>query len=700
MQISLKWIRELLNIETINLDTLIEKLTLGGFEVEEIKELEINKQKQTIIDISATANRSDSLSTQGLVTEISALINHPIKVLDYYTKYKNYKINLENINENINIEQNCPIFISLIIENLTNITIPKWITEKLISSGIIPLNNLVDFQNYILLETGYPFAFYDFNKISSKLNISTFNLSLSKADMNQQFYAGNKIQYELDPSILIVKANDIPISIGGIIEANEFSYEDNTNTLLIEASIFNSAKIRQQSRNLGLRTDRSARYEKSLKNSYLIESIHRLIYLLRISNPNLICKIHTVRKTKEQLIKPILLRYDTINEILGLTQKSKLEPFDVQNYLKRLNFQFLYNESKFIWEVQIPYSRSDDLTREIDLIEEIGRLHGFNNFIPTLPNVNTIGIQDLSYKTRNKITSSLLNLGFNELIHYSLVNKTTVINNEIKLINPLLINFSNLRLSLLPSLLETIQQNLKQGNSFIDGFEYGHIFSQDLNQKFIEKEYIAGIFGGLKTKLDWFDSKKALTWFEAKGKMEQLFIQLNLLTYWKKCSKTFLFKLLHPYRSAEIYTSNGISIGVFGQINPLLADKSNISADIYLFEFDFELIKTQIQTNNLTIYKEYSIYPKITKDLSFIILKDITFEKIRDLLYYNGTKFLVEINLLDKYIDQSIPKDYNSLCVQLIFQSNNRTLETKKIESIVSKLQLVLCKKFNASIRY
>ena len=700
MQISLKWIRELLNIETINLDTLIEKLTLGGFEVEEIKELEINKQKQTIIDISATANRSDSLSTQGLVTEISALINHPIKVLDYYTKYKNYKINLENINENINIEQNCPIFISLIIENLTNITIPKWITEKLISSGIIPLNNLLDFQNYILLETGYPFAFYDFNKISSKLNISTFNLSLSKADMNQQFYAGNKIQYELDPSILIVKANDIPISIGGIIEANEFSYEDNTNTLLIEASIFNSAKIRQQSRNLGLRTDRSARYEKSLKNSYLIESIHRLIYLLRISNPNLICKIHTVRKTKEQLIKPILLRYDTINEILGLTQKSKLEPFDVQNYLKRLNFQFLYNESKFIWEVQIPYSRSDDLTREIDLIEEIGRLHGFNNFIPTLPNVNTIGIQDLSYKTRNKITSSLLNLGFNELIHYSLVNKTTVINNEIKLINPLLINFSNLRLSLLPSLLETIQQNLKQGNSFIDGFEYGHIFSQDLNQKFIEKEYIAGIFGGLKTKLDWFDSKKALTWFEAKGKMEQLFIQLNLLTYWKKCSKTFLFKLLHPYRSAEIYTSNGISIGVFGQINPLLADKSNISADIYLFEFDFELIKTQIQTNNLTIYKEYSIYPKITKDLSFIILKDITFEKIRDLLYYNGTKFLVEINLLDKYIDQSIPKDYNSLCVQLIFQSNNRTLETKKIESIVSKLQLVLCKKFNASIRY
>jgi len=704
MQIPLKWINELVNVESINLDELIEKLTLGGFEVEEIIELEIDGQSQLALDISTTANRSDNLSIQGMSAEIAALLNKPTKTSTYSLNTSNWKQKLYDSALTISNESNCSTFIGVIIENVTDFTVPKWIKQKLVSSNITPVNNLLDFQNYILLETGYPIAFYDFNKICSKLNSSNFKLSISKAIDNQEFTAINDVTYRLNSSNLILKANDVPLSIAGIIENKDFECLDTTTSLLLEGSIFNAALIRQQSRNLGLRTDRSARYEKSLKNTYLTEAIYRLLSLLRISNPNIICKLHTFTKIAEEELQPILLRYQTISEILGPIKKQKQEDFDfitpeiISSYLKRLNFEFSYNDSKLSWEVQIPHSRSDDITREIDLIEEIGRLHGFNNFITTLPKIKTIGTEDISYRTRKKITSCLLNLGFNELIHYSLVNEKTFLKNEIKLLNPLLSDCSNLRQSLLPNLVKTVQENLKQGNSFIEGFEYGHVFSGDIATDFKEKECVAGIFGGIKTKLEWSDSEKAVTWFEAKGKIEQLFKQLNLVTYWKT-SNSNMGEILHSYRSAELYLLNGVKLGIFGQIHPILANQLGLSPQIYLFEFNVELIQHQLQVNKLVMYKEYSLYPKIVKDLSFIIDQDIQFERLQKTLYCNGTTFLSEINLLDEYRGKSIPEGSTSLCLQLIFQSKEKTLENKEIDTIMNNLELVLINKFNALIR-
>jgi phenylalanyl-tRNA synthetase beta chain len=334
------------------------------------------------------------------------------------------------------------------------------------------------------------------------------------------------------------------------------------------------------------------------------------------------------------------------------------------------------------------------------LIEEIGRLHGFNNFLTTLPKINTIGIEDTSYQTRKKITSCLLNLGFTELIHYSLVNKRTFLDNDIKLINPLLSDCSNLRLSLLPNLIKTVQENLKQANLFIEGFEYGHVFSKDIKIKknFKEREYVAGIFGGIKTKLTWSRSEEALSWFEAKGKIEQLFKQLNLLTYWKSLLSSN-DKLLHPYRSAEIFLPCGTKLGTFGQIHPTLSNQLALSNQIYLFEFDIELIQHQIQINKLNIFREYNVYPKIIKDLSFIINENTSFEELQMTLYANGTKFLFEVNLLDEYKGKAIPEGQTSLCLQLTFQSKDRTLENKEIENIVNEIQSVLTNKFHAFIR-
>jgi phenylalanyl-tRNA synthetase beta chain len=705
MQISLKWINELVNVETLNLADLVEKLTFGGFEVEEILEIKIKNKTQVVLDISATANRSDSLSLYGISKEIAALLDQPIQISKYLVHNPEWKETLEKTRQVIPTYSSVSVFVTMIVKNLNDITVPKWITEKLISCNIVPSNNLLDFQKYLLIESGYPFEFYDFEKICSQLNTSNVTLSIQTAAENQKFLASNDSQYELDNSILTLVANETPIGIAGIIESKNVSVSETTNSIIIEASIFNAAKIRQQSRKLGLRTDRSARYEKSLKSTYLIEAFYRLISLLRISNPTLSCTLSSNQQALEINLEAIILRYETIKEILGPIINSEKEnskyisPQRINNYLTRLDFKFIYDESKLIWNVQVPNSRMDDITREIDLIEEIARLHGFNNFLMTLPKMKSIGIEDSNYKTRKKITACLLNLGFNELIHYSLVSQTTFLNNKIELINPLLSDCSNLRSSLLPNLVKTVQENLKQKNLSVEGFEYGHIFSSNSVNKFIEKEYVAGIFGGIKSKLNWANSESELTWFEAKGKMEQLFNQLNLLTFWEKCSDRTTENLLHPYRSGEVSLENKIKLGTFGQIHPILANQLNISTKIYLFEFNIEVIKTQLQTNKLTFYKSYPLYPKIVKDISFIIEKNITFEQIHEAFYWNGTEFLSEINLLDEYRGQPIPKDHTSLCLQLVFQSNKKTLENKEIDNIIKSLQLILTQKFKATIR-
>jgi len=439
----------------------------------------------------------------------------------------------------------------------------------------------------------------------------------------------------------------------------------------------------------------------------LIESFYRLISLLRIKNPNLTCQVCTFLQENEQPLKVLKLHYSTIKEILGPineenTNGSKfIPPKKVSEYLKRLNFEFSYQDSSLMWEVQIPHLRSDDITREIDLIEEVGRLHGFNNFLTTLPKITRIGTEDLSYQTRKKITSCFLNLGLNELIHYSLVGQNQSPNKtkEINLINPLLTDYKNLRTTLLPRLAQTVAENLKQSNRTIEGFEYGHVFSGSIPENVKEIEHVAGIFGGTNEKLSWSDPKQTLTWFEAKGKIEQLFQQLNIKIYWKLESSTLSNNLFHPYRTAELYLVNGKSLGKFGQIHPSFANSNGLSSETYLFEFNLKNIQDQIQQNKLPVFQEYSSYPRVMKDLSFIIPKDIPFSELQNILYLNGTKFLVEINLLDEYRGSSIPNQSISLCLQLIFQSTEKTLENKEIEIILANLQSVLINKFNAIIR-
>lgn len=704
MYIALDWINELINIKDVKLEDLINILTLGGFEVEDVLTLNISNQKEKsiILDISATANRADSLSIKGLTKEIAALLNKQIKFNYYQILGNEQESNLKkfiNISPESNIYSN---FIALTVENLTNLKSPKWIKEKLIASQIEPVDNLLDFQQYILLETGYPFEFYDLQKIQTLLQTNNFNLKIKPANNFLSFTANNSTTYKLNSEIFLLEANNYPLSIAGIITNENVSYQSNSNSFLIEAAIYKSKKIRQQSRTLGLRTDRSARYEKDINDSDLINSIIRLISLLKISNPNLICNIHTTSKIKQIDLSNIILKYETINETLGPVidtqerSKTLLKPQQISDYLKRLNFKFIFNKLNLTWDVEIPIYRIGDIEREIDLIEEIGRLHGFNNFLTNLPSIERVGREDLSYQIRKKLTNCFINEGFNEIIQYSLVNDSK---NSIKLINPLIKDCSTLRTSLLPNLIDLISENIKQSNLLINGFEFGHVFSGNIEEKHFEIEKVGGIFGGLKIKRQWDEIPKPLSWFEAKGKIEDIFNKLNISIEWTKSFSKGYIQILHPYRIADLRLMNGLLVGVFGQINPSLARNNNISSDLFLFEFDIDLLKEKLKEIPISLYSQYSVYPKITKDISFIINQNITFNEIKKTLLDHGNKLLINIELLDQYNGKSIPENYTSLCLKLVFQSTQKTLINKEIEEIVKNLQLILEEKYQVILR-
>jgi phenylalanyl-tRNA synthetase beta chain len=705
MQISLKWVNELVNIETVNLENLIEKLTLGGFEVEEIIEITIDHEKRITLDISSTANRSDSLSIQGISLEMAALLNKTPKMSKYSIYEFSWSKKVQDLSNNFIDKNNCLEFLAVSLENIDRVTSPKWLKKKLICSNIIPENNFKDFQNYILLETGYPFEFYDLEKIKKKINNSNFKLNLRSGEINQKFLANNNVEYNLTNSILTVEANQFPISIGGLISHKSVDCTRNTKSLLIEGSIFNAAKIRRQSRQLGLRTPRSSRYEKALKNINLINAFYQLISLLRISNPNLICKFHTLAKPIVKKKQTLVLSFNNIKKVLGPTKESTkaiqkyISVEQVTKSLKRLNFDVIYQKIDQIWEVSIPFLRSDDIIREIDLIEEIGRLYGFDNFLTRLPKFKKIGKKDLSYKTRQKLTNCLLNLGLSELIQYSLVNEKAYAKNEIELINPLIKDYANLRSSLLPNLLKSIKKNISQSNLELEGFEYGHVFFKNDFNEIKEIENIAGVFGEYQIKKNWVEKSKLLNWFEAKGKIEHLFKKLNLSIYWKSEKLGKEEKFFHPYCSSILYLKNEQKLGNFGQIHPITAKKVNLSPNLYLFEFNFKLIQNELEKNQLTLYQEYSTYPKIIKDLSFVINKNISFNYLEKILYLNSSHFLKEINLIDEYSGKNIPTNQISLCLQFIFQSDKTTLQNKEIENILNHIQRILATKFDAKIR-
>ena len=677
-------------------------------------------------------------------------------------------------------------FLCFKLENLKNLKSPGWLQKRLAYSGIVPQNDLSDYKNYIFLESGYPFEFYDLKKITSKCDSENFKLNLSHAS-DIKFTGTNNREYTLNQNILVLKANEEILSIAGVISNKDFAYSKDTDSVLIEGAIFHPKMIARQSRLLQLKTTRSNYYSKGgMDGCFFIQTWYRLLSLLKIANPQRKFKLHTSSYTSENESQiyhvPFVtwyawhevdifaswdfwLREKKIAQVLGeayyfqsivykqVYRKTKRLPcILIEDYLRKLDisyeFKYLPGEWQYFpiiygripipprstkrvlppnargwmpprkygkpsrnWLLRVPNYRKADIKTETDMIEEFVRIYGVDKIISIYPQLTSYGIADLNYQTRREITQWLLNEGFNELISYSLVNEKIKNNQSISLLNPIANEYSSLRTSLLPNLIQIASENIKQGNKVFEGFEYGHIFSKDLKGEFFERECLSGIFGGIELREAWSEKSEYLSWFEAKGKIEKMFEKFNFPVVWNNLNDNsknlkdndINLNFVHPYKAAKLYSKvTETFLGIFGELNPIIAKELAISSKFYLFEFDLRHLVTQYKkrkSNKSFDFKEYSSYPKLIKDLSFIIDKDLEIGSLLQFIYMSRTKFLSKLSLQDIYESDSLLSNQTSLCIQLVFQAKDKTLKNSDIEPWLKWITYKLKHTYNVVFR-
>jgi len=731
MYISLKWVQNITGLKHLSLAVLSERLTLAGFEIEETVQKLTLSEIDFILDVSLTANRSDIFNIKGFAKELlsiffqekeqfyvkspplnpvkfSMLNENPIQIQCKPFVWENFiqkKLFYQNKKNKVNLPvfEACSSFFFIESNNLNVNSGPKWLQKYLLSSNVNPINNVLDTINFVTLETGYPFFACDLNKLKKYVNTATFSFSTRYASAQQTFQVDSDRIISLQPNNLLLYLNEKPISILGLLTLKEIEIDETTTNILIYGGLFDPVQIRKSSQSLGIRTEQSVSLEKNLNFNGLEQAFIRLIILFNVQHITFtkddlptIHRIDTLKKTsfinyvenKRPLLK---LSYKEVRNLLG--SSLLLERGKIVTILKALYFHIIQETSDGC-ELYIPFSREFDIEREVDIIEEIVRISGFTSFLSIVPHYQKVGKFSKLEKLKRLLRKSLIELGFNEVLHYSI--STLQSSNQLELKNPIVPESSYFRINLLHQLIQKAGINRKQKNNILEAFEIGRGYSV-LNGNIVESELISGIFGGNLYRSYWNEEGKPINWFEAKGLMEHLFDLLGISVMWgKSVNKNMNF--LHPGRYGQLFINNQ-RFGIFGQIHPKIAKTNLLINETYVFEFNLEILKTLWQAKQLYTYKPYSLFPASLVDLACIKNDSIAFKEVETKIWEIGGPLLESINLFDYYSGLPIPSGYHSLGFKLKFRNFDRTLTNEEVDSIVKKITNSLEKDFDIKMR-
>lgn len=694
MKVSLNWLKELANIETIDLVHLTSQLTQAGFEVEAIESITVGNQIDHVLDISSTANRSDVLSMIGLSRELSALTGSlMLKTINQFSnKYSSRQQNILNNHSLIH----CNNYFSAIIDEIKIIDSPNWLKNRLQSSGFTHRNLLVDISNYIMLKWGQPINIIDFNKITPEDTItiqSNFNVGKStKIKLNNE-------NIELNKKILVTQVNTNVVSVAGIGSNNNFDTDSNTTSIFVESAIFKQSIVRQSSRDLNIRTESSVRQERGLntdnwENAYL-ETISLIIDL---AGGN-IRQTFSTEKTMNDTLN-IDLSIKKVQDILGPISNNNQVRFlyfqEIQNILHSLNFTIIHKNQESI-KISVPNYRRQDVFREIDIIEEIARIYGYHKFKSSVPSIQFSKKLSQKRKFIDKSRNILRNLGLTELVHYSLVKSL----GGVSLNNPLIQDYSNLRYSLLEGLIESNLYNLKQSNQTVDSFEIGTVFNP-VHNKIVETTNLAMILGGnLNIRSTWSQPVHSLNWYEAKGIVENFFQKINRKIEWTKPEIIdSRVNFIQKDRSATLIYNN-TNIGIFSELNQVTYSKLGLTAKLFVLEINLNILEDSHNQFNYLNYqiRPYSKYPSITRDLSLIIPKKMEFNYLLKLLDQFNDKDLESIRLFDQYTNKSLGEQKKSIGLRFTYRSSQKTLTNLEIDDKQHELQEKIIQHLNLEIR-
>lgn len=637
-----------------------------------IKYMGMNDQ---VIDFDLTANRGDLLSIIGMAYEVGAIYDKKVKEIDLSHKENNEDIN-DSFKVNVNTD-NCSIFLAKSVKNVRIKESPTFIKNRLIASGIRPINNVVDISNYVMLETGQPLHFYDADTLKGELEVRM-------ANENEKLTTLDNIERTLKIEDIVISDGSRSIGLAGVMGGLDTEITENTKNIIIEAAIFDSVKVRRTSNSI-LRSEASNRFEKGLDPNRTYMAIERSCHLLeKYADAEIVGGLAKYDKSdKEDRVIDITAK--NINAILGMD----ISETDILDVFRRLGFQTTVNDE--IITVSVPRRRIDISIKE-DLIEEVGRIYGVNNIKGKLPDIAPkMGSYD---KVLRQIRNKMVDLGLNETLSYVLVPEaeskmfTKDDYEVVKLLDPLSEDRNTLRHSLAVALYQIYKYNKARNNKDVSIFELGKSF-QKKEEEYTETQKLAALMTG-----DYYLGleKRRVDFYVIKGIAEEILDYLGYggrYSFVRDLSKTP--DEMHPGQSAVISVNNDI-VGIIGKVHPNLEKE-----DVYILEIDLD--KLLAKKVGKMKYKEISKFPNIKKDLAIIVDKKMPAQEIGIKIKKLAGSYLENYEVFDVYTGKGIDENKKSIAFSLTFGKSDRTLTDEEINEVMSKVITGLEKDLKAELR-
>ena len=613
----------------------------------------------------------------GFAYEIASILNKKVTLPNL--QYHEIE---DDINNHFTLEVNtnkCPYYLAKMVKDIKVGPSPEFIRKRLVSAGMRSINNVVDISNYVMLEFGQPMHFFDYDKLGNKILVRD-------AKENEEVITLDGKNRVLTSNDIVITDTNKPVCIAGVMGGENTEVDDNTKNILIESAIFDGISIRNTANRLNLKSEASIRYGKGLNYEYTKMAIDRACYLLeKYAGAKVLTGIVSHDKL-DKTPKQITFESKKVSNLLGLTLTNE----DIKTELDRLGFEYEYKDNKFI--ATIPNRRLDIDPYVNDIAEEIGRLYGYHNLKSTLPKTNTRrGVYVGDVGIRKDVSKRLRTLGLNECKTYTLTTpdmaKMFKYDNResIVLPNPISIDKSVIRTSILPSLLNTYQYNKSRGVKDVLIYEIAKTY--DTNYQEVSK--VAMLLKGTYLSNSWQGININVDFYLVKGIIENLF---NYLGFKNRYSfEVVSVPELHPGISAKILVDRE-EIGIIGKLHPNISND-----DIYVCEFSLtSLYNKKIKPIK---YKETSKYPSIVKDVSFIVDKDTMAIDIENTIKKSGGRLLESITVFDYYSGDKIDLDKKSLAFKLTFTDSSRTLEEKEVMDIFNKIISDVVTKHDAVLR-
>ncbi|MGB3137548.1 MAG: phenylalanine--tRNA ligase subunit beta [Nodosilinea sp.] len=653
-----------------------------------------------VLDVTSTANRADALSMVGIAREVAAVTGAALHLPVTQTPV----VRGDGAAPAVSLadEKACPIYIGTVLDNVALGPSPQWLQQRLQAAGTRSINNVVDITNYVLLEWGQPLHAFDRDRLITADR--GLNVGVRYAQPAETLVTLDSQERQLLPETLLITANNQPVALAGVMGGEATEVHDGTQAIMLEAAFFDAAAIRKSARSQGLRTEASARYERGVNPAELRPACDRALQLLQeLAGATIVAQ--SVGTTPLGQVIPertITLRLSRVTRLLGFVVNlgdvpQALPAETVQHLLEILGCQVVPTEQADVWTVTVPPYRYRDLEREVDLIEEIARLYGYNHFADTLPQKAVGGCLSVEAALRRRLRETFRAAGLTELLHYSLTKPTS--DRQVTLANPLFPEYSALRQDLVDGLIDAYAFNLNQGNGPLRGFEIGHIFWQD-NEGIRETEAVGGIVGGDGRSNRWVTSgqDQPLTWYEAKGILESVFSRLGLTVDYRADSSDPRF---HPGRTASLWVRGRLELGRFGQLHPHLRQLRQLPAEVYVFQLSWSVLETCLipGLQKSVRFAAYSAFPASDRDIAFYAPLEVPVASLTTAMTKAGGKLLDSAALFDEYRGQGVPEGQRSLAFRLVYRSADQTLTDDTVEPVHQKVRATLEKQFGVTLR-